>query len=199
MEERKVDITSGLVDGILKFVVAGGFLSVAMLAPNSAKIFDKQLDKFLNELDDRAKERELRRIAYYMKQKGLIKYQTRDYEHGIVLTKKGNERLKNQSYKKLTIPIPNKWDKKWRLIFFDIPIEDNLKRQQLTFKLRSLGFQQLQKSIWVHPFPCRKEIELITEKVGVRKYVTYIEISHIDSEAQLRKRFKKLLSQTKYN
>ncbi len=199
MEERKADITSGLVDGILKFVVAGGFLSVTMLAPNSAKIFDKSLNKFLDELDERARERELRRIASYMKEKGLIEYQTRDYEHGISLTKKGKERIKNESYKKIAIPTPKKWDKQWRLIFFDIPIEDNSKRHQFTFKLRSLGFQQLQKSIWLHPFQCRHEIEVITEKIGVRKYVTYVEISQIDSEPKLRKRFHKLLSQTKYN
>jgi DNA-binding transcriptional regulator PaaX len=196
MNKLSPDTTSAIVDGILKFVAAGGLITTALIAPNTMQIFDKPIAKALNKLDERSRERELRRVTHYMKARGLIKYNAYDYEHGIEITKEGRERLKTGAYSKLAIPSPKKWDQKWRLVFFDIPVGENRKRRILTAKLRQLGFQQLQMSIWIHPFPCRSEIETITEVLKVRKFLTYIEISKIDAEKQLRIRFKKLLSKT---
>jgi DNA-binding transcriptional regulator PaaX len=193
MKQTTRDNSSAIIDGMLKFLAGGGFLTTALLVPNAAKVFDKRLNDYLKRLDQRSRERELRRIAHYMKQKGLISYQTKDYEHGIKLTKAGKLRLKKQGLPDLSIAKPRKWDKHWRLVFFDVPIEDNSKRHSLTFRLRQLGFIQLQKSIWVHPFPCRAEIEALGEALGIRKYITYVEVAHIDSEDKLRARFKKVM------
>jgi DNA-binding transcriptional regulator PaaX len=191
------DNKSAIIDGVLRFIATGGFITSALVAPNSAQLFDKPLQKLLQDLDDRSRERELRRITYYMKQRGLISYGTKDYEHGLVLTSKGKDRLKKKSYTNLEIPAPEKWDDKWRLVFFDIPMELNQGRLSFIYKLKMMGFQNLQKSIWIHPFPSRPEIEAIAEHLGIRKFVTYVEISEIDAEKALRKRFSKLLTSTK--
>lgn len=188
------DDKAAIVDGLLRFVASGGFITTALLLPNAAQIFDKPLVRLLKSLDDRSRERELRRITHYMKQKGLISYKAGDYEHGIKLTPQGKARIKRSDYTALAIPAPKKWDGRWRLIFFDVPMESDAGRHSFTYKLRNLGFQQLQKSIWIHPYPCRPEIETVTQVLGIRKFVTYVEISEIDSEPLLRKRFKNLLS-----
>ncbi len=193
MKVQTSDATSAIIDGIIKFVAAGGFITTALVAPNAVQIFDKPLDKLMDGLDKRSQERELRRITHYMKSRGLIRYDSRDYEHGIVLTKKGKQRLIRSSYVNLTIPKPQTWDRMWRLIFFDIPEPEKNKRNALNLKLKQLGFKQLQISIWVHPFPARIEIEAVTEALDIRKYVTYVEIAKIDSEKLLRKRFRELL------
>lgn len=197
MNQIEKDRVSAVVDGLLKFIAGGGFVTTALLAPNAVQIFDKPLAKFINGLDKRARERELRRIAHYMKQKGLIAYTPRDYENGIKLTKAGKERLKKRDFDQLSVPVPRKWDKQWRLVFFDIPIQEDKKRYAWTLKLRQLGFQTLQKSIWVYPFPSRPEIEAIAETLGVRKYVTYVEVSRIDGEKLLKARFKHILIKAK--
>ncbi len=181
------------MDGILRFVAGGGFLTTALLVPNAAKVFDKQLMKLLDRLDERARERALKQTIHYMKQRGLITYETRDYQNGIRLTPKGKETLAKSGLDDLAIPRPDVWDEKWRLVFFDIPEDLKHRRNLLSRRLRWLGFQQLQKSIWIHPFPCRAELEALTEYIGVRKFVTYVEISQIDGDAQLRRRFTHLL------
>ena len=190
------DTTAAIIDKVLRFIATGGFVTTALVAPNATQIFDKPLKEMLRHLDKRSQEREMRRIVHYMKQQGLIAYNSRDYEHGIEITAKGQKRLTYNRYKLLAIPIPEKWDKKWRLIFFDIPNEASKNRGNFTHKLKELGYQPLQKSIWVHPFPSRPEIETITEMFGLRKYVTYVEITEIDSEKKLRERFKPLLRQS---
>ncbi len=186
--------TEAVMDGILKFIAAGGMLTTATIAPNAVQIFDKPLMKLLKQLDERQRHRELLRITHYMKQRGLISYNPRDYEHGIKLTKNGKNKLRQRDFSTMAIPRPHKWDKKWRLVFFDIPESYKHKRNSLNLKLKQLGFRQLQISIWVYPFPCRSEIEAVSETLDIRKFVTYVEINKIDNEKLLKDRFKFILA-----
>lgn len=187
------DTTSALIDNLLRFATGGTALTTSIILPNSALIFDKPLAKLFKKLDARAQEREIRRTLYYMRHQGLIAFTSADYQHGLKLTTKGRARLKKVEFEKLQIAKPAKWDKKWRLIFFDIPEVHRAGRDALTYKLRQLGCLQLQRSIWVHPFPCRGEIEAVTETYHLSKYVSYVEATGLDSEQHLIKRFTKLL------
>ena len=194
MKQVHRDTTAAIVDGIVKLLAGGGLLATTLVLPNAAQALDKPFGKLLKGFDQRQKERELRRILYYMKSRGLIKYDPKDYEHGIKLTQKGAKRLKKINFDQITIPSQKPWDSKWRLVFFDIPEIERTKRNALNQKLKVLGFKQLQFSIWVHPFPCRQEIEAVCEILTVRPYVSYVEITDIDSKKQLQKRFKSMLS-----
>lgn len=40
------------------------------------------------------------------------------------------------------------WDGKWRVVIWDIPEKRRMARDLLRYKLKQLGFSQLQKSIW---------------------------------------------------
>ena len=42
-----------------------------------------------------------------------------------------------------------KWDKKWRIVMFDIPEKNKNLRHVLRWKLREWQFEKLQKSVWV--------------------------------------------------
>lgn len=45
-----------------------------------------------------------------------------------------------------------KWDKKWRIIIFDIEEINRKTRDRLRRKLRELGFGMLQQSVWITPY-----------------------------------------------
>lgn len=185
------DTTSAVIDGILRCLVAAGTISMALIAPNILQALDKPTRKYFQSLDRRAQERELRRITSYMRRRGLL---AEDYEHGLELTTSGKQRLQRLDFDNLEIVPPKSWDKKWRLVLFDIPETKHVGRKMLTDKLRSLGFQQLQQSVWLHPFPCRSEVETVCEVYQLSRYVTYIETSHIDHEHLLIRRFTSVLS-----
>lgn len=187
------DVTSAAIDALLRMAAGGTFLTTALVLPNSAVALEKPLSALLKRLDKRQSERELQRLFYYMKRNGVVAFKTDDYEHGLKITPKGRRRLKRVGFEKLAIAKPNKWDHKWRLIFFDIPERHRDARRALTYKLRQLGCVQLQRSIWVHPFPCRPEIETVAETIKVSKYLSYVEATGLDSEEQLINRFPKLL------
>jgi hypothetical protein len=56
--------------------------------------------------------------------------------------------------------------------------------------LKELGFYCLQKSVFVHPYECQREIELIKEVYEIGPYVCYLEADFIGQEARLRRYFK---------
>lgn len=184
------DRTSAVIDGILKLLAAGTFVSTVLLAPNAVQALDKPFAHLFKKLDKRAREREIRRILAYMKSRGLIKLTADNYEHGIVLTEKGKRRAEHADFVRLEIAKPKKWDKHWRLVLFDIPERSRKERVSFTRKLRQLGFQQLQQSAWVHPYPCREEIEIVTHYYGLSRYVSYLETNGIDNQQRLLERFK---------
>ncbi len=185
--------TEALVDGLLRIIAGGGVLLTGMVTPNSLTFLDKPLRGFFKELDEAASERELLRLVNYMRRQGLVSNKSEDYEHGLLITKAGRRRLLKHDFTKLKISQPPFWDQQWRMVFFDIPETHKRGRQALTMKLKALGFQQLQRSVWIHPFPARQEIEKICEVFEVTKYVSYIETTSIDHAELLRERFSSVL------
>lgn len=83
----------------------------------------------------------------------------------------------------------HKWDKKWRIVIFDIPEKKKRLRETFRFQLKRLGFLELQKSVFVLPFECRNELEYIIEFYNARRFVRYIEAHHIDNELELKHKF----------
>ena len=103
----------------------------------------------------------------------------------VVLTEKGKRRMLTFNFHTLTIPTQEKWDELWHCVFFDIPEKMKLTRHAFRAKLYNLGFYHWQKSVFVHPYPCRDQIDFVVEFLGLRKYVRYGMMTHITNEAEL--------------
>lgn len=50
------------------------------------------------------------------------------------------------------------WDKKWRILVFDIPEEIRWRRDVFRRKLKELGFGMYQQSVWISPHPFEDDI-----------------------------------------
>ncbi len=75
-----------------------------------------------------------------------------------------NLELKEKSFN--LFKLLNKWDKKWRLVLFDIPEKNRLTRDKLRKSLKRFGFKNLQRSAWISPLPTDKKIKQIKQKVS---------------------------------
>jgi DNA-binding transcriptional regulator PaaX len=105
----------------------------------------------------------------------------------IKITKKGT--LKALQYHFDNMCKMQKWDGKWRIVIFDIPEKKRVSRNALRAKLRDLGFKELQKSVFVFPYECRKEIELIIDFFSLQPHVCYGVMEFIDKEENLKNQF----------
>lgn len=108
----------------------------------------------------------------------------------VKITKKGESVLKRFAIDLIKINQSKKWDGKWRLVMFDLPISYSKARNSLRFKLKQLGFIQLQKSAWIYPYPCEYEILFISDYFKVGKYVEFLQISGLKNDDKLKKYFK---------
>lgn len=66
-----------------------------------------------------------------------------------------------------------KWDRKWRIVTFDIPVKFRVKRDRLRRKLKELGFGMLQQSIWISPHNFEDDIReyLESNRLGSSAFV----------------------------
>lgn len=82
------------------------------------------------------------------------------------------------------------WDKRWFMVIFDVPEEQRNKRVYLRRYLIQIGFYQYQKSVYLFPFECKEEIELIKKIVAGSKYMKYIVATEIENESVVKRFFK---------
>lgn len=192
---RDRDITGKVIDEIIRFGATGATLAASAIAPSMLLVLHKPLLKLYGQLDEKERKREVMRVVYYMKARG---YLAGDYEYGLQITDKARKRLLKTDIAKLRVTPQHVWDKRWRIIIYDIPEKSKGARDALTTHLRSFGCFQLQKSTWITPFPCRDSIEVLTSHYGVDEYVTYFEAINLDNERVLIARFKRKYKATKF-
>ena len=108
----------------------------------------------------------------------------------LVLSENGRKRALTYKTRNMKIPRSNIWDKKWWIVLFDIPEDEREARDALRDHLAYMGFFCLQKSVWVHPFNCKNEIDFIVESLAIKKYTRLIIAEHIDNEDHIKRFFK---------
>lgn len=173
---------------ILKYLIIGGGLFLILSSPAGTRRLLKQIPKELKKykkaqlLRALSKLKERNQVTHIMEQENIIT---------INITSDGKKYLKKFDFDNLSIQRPKIWDKKWRLVIFDIPEDKKLAREALRQKLKDLGLIKLQDSIWVTPFSCEKEINLIKSVFNLSDHwLDVIVTNNIGSrEYQFRKYF----------
>lgn len=127
----------------------------------------------------------------YLKRRGLVDIQKKNNQIYISLTKRGEKEAGSFQINKIKIEPQKKWDKKWRMIIFDIPETARIKREAFRGKLKELGFCQLQKSVWIYPYPCEKQIEILRGFFGLTKeQLRFFIVEKIEEDIFFLKHFK---------
>ncbi|OGI68292.1 hypothetical protein A2738_02430 [Candidatus Nomurabacteria bacterium RIFCSPHIGHO2_01_FULL_42_15] len=129
-------------------------------------------------------------VIYSMKRQKLIEYiYDKNGKTIVKITKKGESRLRAFDIDLMKINKPKRWDGKWRLVMFDIPMRFTKGREALRHHLKELNFFQFQKSAWVCPYPCEDEIIFIADFFGIGKYVEVLTAESILRDEKLKKHF----------
>jgi hypothetical protein len=175
---------------ILKMLLTAGIIAVALTSPYAGpKIIYGMFGKLIGGSweDDEENRKKARSVFYYLKNKGLIDVRVRNGQLFVSLTDEGKRVAGKYQINDLKIRKPKKWDKKWRILIFDIVDKHKIKREALRGKLKELGFYQLQKSVWVYPYDFEREAVLLREFLGLEiKEVTIITESKIEGDAGLK-------------
>ncbi|MDP2788624.1 MAG: hypothetical protein Q8O46_01025 [bacterium] len=146
----------------------------------------KQIPKEWNKINRQALERAINSL--YTSHLVQEKY-NKDGTTTLVLSENGKQKALRFNIDKIEIKKPARWDKKWRIVMFDVPERIRKLRDSLRLHFKEIGLIEFQKSVFVFPYPCSKEVEFILEFYNARKYVRFILAEKIDNHLHLMKKF----------
>lgn len=151
---------------VIKVLGVAGAISMVVVAPNSTVL----IDKYMKSMD----KRNARRTLSYLKYRRLIDVKKVGNEYHYRLSDKGLIRYKQIALDELSIPSPRRWDGKWRLVMFDIPVKFDRRRRILIDKLNQMDFYMLQQSAWIHPFDGELQIGILLKNLELERYVSFL-------------------------
>lgn len=179
-EEKRI----ARIKEILTLLAGGAVLGLSLVIPAAPMalapfIIDrKKYDQStFNRAIDRLEKQKLVEIVYNGDQT-LVK-----------ITHEGRVRALRYKLSEVQVKRPKAWDKKWRIVIFDIPEKYKRTREIFRNHLKTMGFYMLQDSVWVHPYPCFDEMEFLRQIYKVSVDVTYIVAEKIEGVEDLKSQF----------
>jgi DNA-binding transcriptional regulator PaaX len=148
LNNRSADILYGLL--------IGGVLIVGALSPLTLSAFAAAFVA-----THKYNKKSFTDAFYYLNRKKYITIEHKNGEKHVNLTSIGKQKANRYALRKLIVKKPQKWDTKWRIVIFDISSKKTSVRNALRDTLKRLEFYQLQKSVWISPYPCIEEIQFI--------------------------------------
>src|SRR3989344_714839 len=176
----KGEIAKGVLIALL---AAGAFVAVLAL-PGLGQIL-----KYIDIKDGKAKLR-LGRSVKSLERSGLVKTEKRGEEMYVALTSRGKVEATVHDFKASKWSGNKTWDGVWKIIMFDIPETKKSARRALNKTLKDMGCYPYQKSVFITPFSCDKEIDFIGNYFGVRKNISILTATKIENDSAVRKYFK---------
>lgn len=177
-----------VIKAVLTTLAVGGFISMAIVAPNALQALAPFLGKSKRGLTNR---------KYYIQStigkltdRGLVIFKKSETGKTYVrLTDKGRSELLKYRLKELIISKPRRWDGKWRVVIYDIRELNRRKRNQMRRELVNLGFVYLQNSVWVYPYHCDEFITLLKTYYGLGRSLLYLVVDKLEDDLWLRNTF----------
>lgn len=166
-------------------IVSGGGSPMKPTLPLMLKTIWKIL-KEIKKID--VEEEKIKRTLMNLEKKEIINLSEQDGEVTVSLKENNNPTVVKYSIKAL-LDLKKRndvWNGKWFMVFFDVPELQKNKREYLRKFLNKIGFFKYQKSVYVFPYECEKEVGLIKTIIQGGKYMKYIIADKIEGENELK-------------
>ncbi len=181
-------------NGNKKVVSAAQFLLDALFGLTELLIIPGESRyEYICRLEGRPKELPRHRIYQEMKrmkQRGWIIEAEKRGKKFIALSEKGQLEVLYRRITESAVSKKSRWDGKWRLAIFDIPERGRHERDAIRFTLRSVGFQQLQKSVYIYPFEIPIDVIEYLKAAKLVEFIQFARVDKIDDDRRIQKMFK---------
>jgi len=165
---------------ILGTVQVAGLIGIAVVAPNVIQHMHRYGLLISPQQSDVIKR----------SSKKLVKDGHMSWEQGkLRLTAKGELLLMQLKLRAAVMRKPRRWDKKWRVLTFDISERRRATRDALRRTLYSIGFRQLQQSVWIYPYDCEDFVVLLKADFKIGKDVLYMIVDTLENDQTLKQHF----------
>lgn len=179
------------VKDVLMLIGAGSFLAASVLMPGLPILAKPFLDKKRGEEANEWKKFNSWRLKQVLKrlhEQKLVEISETNDGYTVKITEKGRRRRLKYDLDELMLT-DKKWDKKWRIIIYDVDESKKPLRNVFQRILRKLQFLQIQKSVYLTPYPCEDEIEYLRQIYSIGKEVVLLTITGFENEQAYKEYF----------
>lgn len=178
------------VADILKLVGVGVFVAGSLVMPNlplALKPFIRNNKDY--EVWKRFNIPYLKRTLNRLEKQKLVEITEEDNLQIVKITEAGKRRILKFAIDELAVEKPKIWDGRWTLISYDLP--SKLKNQRKIFLeyLKAWGFYPMQESVFLHAYPCQKQIDFLRAYLGFGEFVRLFTVSKIENDKPFREFF----------
>ena len=170
----------------LLLLLAGGLMLGLTRNPRQYFKIVRGIKEGLRELN----QRQLHEAIRSLYESKLI--EAKEHDDGsvtIMVSKEGACRALRYDPDAIRIRTPSRWDGKWRVVLFDIPERLKQARDALRESLQQAGCYEYQKSVFVHPYDFKDELEFLLEHYEVKSFVRTMLVERMDNELHLKEHF----------
>ena len=172
---------------VLKLVGLGAFL-VGSIAVPGLPIALKPFIK--NRTDPEAWKRfnipYLKRTLTRLEKQKLVSMRVEGTTQIVEITNAGKRKILKYGIEESDIEKPRIWDGYWRMVSYDIPQKQKRVRETFRSYLDCWGFYPFQESVFLHAYPCQKQIEFLREYLGIGQYVRILKVDKIENDGLFR-------------
>jgi len=174
------------VEPVLKLVAAGLLLAGTVVFPTLPQVLVPFFRKDEREPWKRFNLPYLKRTLKRLEKQKLVEIGEENGFQVVKITENGKKRILRYALDELAVEKPKIWNGSWWLISYDLP--QNLINQREIFRdyLRAWGFYPLHESVYLHAYPCFKQVEFLREYLGIGEYVRIIKVSKIENDQLFR-------------
>ena len=153
---------------------------------NAASVY--RIARDFHELQD-ISDRDLRSMSRYVIENKYITIHKGVRRNTIEISERGKEKITWGAVRALKPERPNSWDGKWRIVMFDIPNHMKSARDAFAATLKRFEFERLQKSVFVSPYSCEEELEVVADYFDISEYIDIIVAERISRENEFKALF----------
>lgn len=166
---------------LMSAIAFSGLLMWTAAAPNTLRLL-KHIPKDVYRFND-----QLRSGLSKMIERGEARMVNQKGKKYFELTDKGRRELLMQRQKFGELgKKKRRWDKRWRMVIFDIPETRAKDRKRLRTLMQSFCFYRLQNSVWVYPYDCEDVMALVKTEMRLGNAVRYVIADTIENDRELR-------------
>src|SRR4030042_5253644 len=175
---------------ILSYLAKGGYMAAALMMPGLTRLAPDVLGTKQDwEKWKQFNQTYLRRSLLRLQKQKLVEVGDEGNKTSIRISQAGKCRILKYSLEELEINKPKNWDGCWRLIIYDVSAKKRYYQNLFRREFKRLGFYQLQKSVFLTPYPCQKEIDFLREYFDVGNEVLYLTVNRFENDQPYRKYF----------
>jgi len=177
---------------VLTYIGMGLSLAASFLSPRAGLTIGNSLYKSMTYKDRKEWKKYnagyLRQTLRRLENQKLIERSLIDGEEVLIITNKGKTKILHSALENTKIKTGN-WDGKWRIVIYDIEVAKKYDQERARKTFKQMGFYQMQRSVYLFPYPCSNEVEYIRSYFDLGKNIQYIIAQRIENDYPYREYF----------